>query len=552
MARSSATWRGIVSLLALALILSACGETPSATQGGSTPGATDGGATGDDVIIKAISGDTQTIDPRLNFQPRASEMVANLYDQLVTYETYEGEDGLIYADPTKPKGLLAERWEVSEDGRTWTWYLRQGVKFHSGREMTAEDLKWSFERNAKIQEGGWFDHIVTGLYADDENDIDDAIEIVDDYTVRMHFLRATPFVAQTFANAGVTVYDSELMKEQATEEDPWAAEYLKEHDAGTGPFMLESIEPGVQVVMKRFDDYFLGPAPASSVIFRVVPDASERVTLLESGNIHFAEEIDLNSAVRLADSENVQIQNFASLEQLSLMMSQVEGPTADPKVREAISYAIPYQEIVESVYFGYAGPGGGPLPVGIPLFDDNAPFYAHDLERARAALAESDYADGFETSLQFDSSRGEHEQAAILIQNALADLNIQVNIEQMAPAQFNEAFFAQELPFFLFQFGPWVADPVYHMVLFWEQGSYGNRISYANPDVDGLLAEAKELPDEERMREIFAEIQQLMLEDAPAVWIVQPDLVVAMSNEASGYVARPDQITRFYTISIDG
>ncbi len=214
-------------------------------------------------IIKAIAGDSQSIDPVQNLQPRSAEMVANLYDQLVTYETSEGADGQLYSDVTKPVGLLAESWEVSPDGLVWIWKLRKGVKFHSGREMTAHDAKWTFERDAKVMQPGAFNHRVVRLYdAGNEGRVDSAIKVIDRYTLEMTFEVATPFVPQVFANAGVTVYDSELMLANATPKDPWAAEFLKDHDAGTGPFMLEKIEPGVQVVLKRFDDYFRGPAPA--------------------------------------------------------------------------------------------------------------------------------------------------------------------------------------------------------------------------------------------------------------------------------------------------
>jgi peptide/nickel transport system substrate-binding protein len=500
-------------------------------------------------IIKAIAGDSQTIDPVQNLQPRSAEMVANLYDQLVTYETSEGADGQLYSDVTKPVGLLAESWEVSPDGLVWIWKLRKGVKFHSGREMTAHDAKWTFVRDAKVMQPGAFNHRVVRLYdAGNEGRVDSAIKVIDRYTLEMTFEVATPYVPQVFANAGVTVYDSELMLANATPEDPWAAEFLKDHDAGTGPFMLEKIEPGVQVVLKRFDDYFRDPAPAPRIIYKVVPSAADRAILLQNGEIQFAEELDLNAAKQMADKGTIKLLRFKTNDQLSVMMSPANGPTADPLVRQAISWAMPYDDIANVVFFGFAQPGGGPIPIGSPGYDTDAPFYKTDINKAKAAMAASTHPDGFDIVLSIDGSRATWEQTALLVQGALAPLKINVTIDKLAPANFNEQFFGGKLPFFVWQGNSWVDEPTYHFLLWWEPGSYGNKIGYENPKVLAELAAAKTSTDEAARAKSFAEVQKLMLEDAPAAWLAQPDLVIATTQAIKGYIARPDQITRFYTI----
>ena len=244
-------------------------------------------------IVRALSGDVSSFDPKRNFEARASEFVANLYDQLTTFHLDANADGVLIADSTRPQGLLTESWDFNEDCTSVIFTLRQGVKFHhSGNEMTAEDVKWSFQRNAYLDKGGWFDHTVIGLYnSGEESDIDDAITVLDRYRVRFDFNKPTPFPLHVLSNAGVTVYDSQTLLENATTDDPWAHEYLKTHDAGTGPFYLESTDPGVQLVMARNDDYFLGPAQAERIILRVIPDASQQATLLIAGEIDFAEAV---------------------------------------------------------------------------------------------------------------------------------------------------------------------------------------------------------------------------------------------------------------------
>ena len=281
-------------------------------------------------IVRAISGDVSTIDPRRNFEARASEMVANMYDQLTTFHLERNADGVLVADSTRPQGLLAEGWEFNEDCTSVTFTLRQGVKFHhSGNEMTAADVKWSFRRAAYLDAGGWFDHAVIGLYDfGSEQDIDDAITVIDDYTIRFDFNKPTPFPLHVLSNAGVTVYDSQVLQTKGTNDDPWAHNYLKTNDVGTGPYYLESLEPGVQIVMKRNDDYFLGPAQAERIILRVIPDASQQAQLLVAGDIDFAEAVPVTAIPALRE-DGVKVTTVGGNNQAVMYMNTTRPPFDD-------------------------------------------------------------------------------------------------------------------------------------------------------------------------------------------------------------------------------
>jgi peptide/nickel transport system substrate-binding protein len=480
-------------------------------------------------------------------------MVANMYDQLVTYKIAPNSEGQLVADSTQPVPLLAESWETSPDGLDWTFHLRQNAKFHSGNPVTAQDAKWSFMRGDQIQKDGWFDLQVIGL--DDRKNghsVADAITVVDDHTFTMHVQRPTPYLLQVLSNAGVTIYDSQLMQQNATSDDPWAANFLKDHDAGSGPFMLDSIEPGVQIVMSRFDGYFQGPAPAPQVLFKVIPSAADRSLLLQNGSIHFAEELTLDTVQQLANAPQVQVISLPSTDQLLLMMNTTIGPMADQKVRQAVSYAVPYDQIAQNVYFGYAQAGGGPIPMGMPAFDPGAPFYKTDMDKAKATLAQSGSPNGFTVTLTIDSSRPQWEAASLLVQNALAPLGITVNVDKLAPANFNDQFFTSKLPFFIFQALSWVNDPTYLMQLLWETGSYGNKVNYSDPQMDTLATQAKMTTDDQARAGIDKNLQAVMLQDAPAAWMAQPNFVLAASKSVMGYVQRIDQLNRYYYVSISG
>ena len=512
-------------------------------------------------IVRAISGDVSTIDPRRNFEARASEMVANMYDQLTTFHLEENADGVLVADSTRPQGLLAESWEFNDDCTQVTFTLRQGVKFHhSGNEMTADDVKWSFRRAAYLDSGGWFDHAVIGLYDfGSEGDIDDAITVIDDYTIRFDFNKPTPFPLHVLSNAGVTVYDSEVLQTKGTTDDPWAHNYLKTNDVGTGPYYLETLEPGVQIVLKRNDDYFLGPAQAERIILRVIPDAAQQAALLVAGEIDFAEAVPVTAIPGLRD-QGVKVTTVGGNNQAVMYMNATRPPFDDQNVRQAISYAYPYDDVIEGVYFGAATRGGGPIPSTTPAYDPNASFYSLDLDRARELLAASGYPDGFSADLYIDGTLAFAPELAIVVQASLGQIGIDVNIVRLDSGQFRDNVFAQDeegnrinpMDFFLFYFGSgsWVNEPQYHMELFWEPNAFAMRSNYENPEVTEKLNAAKLLsPAEPERTQLYHDVQALMLADAPAVWLAEPHHIVASSQAVQGFIWRPDQINRYYYVT---
>ena len=512
-------------------------------------------------IVRAISGDVSTIDPRRNFEARASEMVANMYDQLTTFHLIENENGVLVADSTRPQGLLAEGWDFNEDCTSVIFTLRQGVKFHhTGNEMTADDVRWSFLRAAYLDAGGWFDHAVIGLYDfGSESDIEAAITVIDDYHIRFDFNKPTPFPLHVLSNAGVTVYDSEVLIANATDADPWAHDYLKTNDVGTGPFYLEKLEPGVEIVLKRNDDYFLGPAQAERIILRVIPDAAQQASLLTAGEIDFAEAVPVTAIPDLRD-QGVKVTTVGGNNQAVMYMNPTRAPFDDQNVRQAIAYAYPYDDVLDGVYFGAASRGGGPIPSTTPSYNPDAPFYSQDLDKARELLAASGYPDGFHADLYIDGTLAFAPELAIVVQASLAQIGIDVHIVRLDSGQFRDNVFAQDddgnrinpMDFFLFYFGSgsWVNEPQYHMELFWEPNAFAMRSNYENPEVTEKLNDAKFLsPADPARTQLYHDVQALMLADAPAVWLAEPHHTVASSQDVLGFIWRPDQINRYYYVT---
>ena len=468
-------------------------------------------------------------------------------------------DGVLVADSTRPQGLLAESWDFNEDCTSVIFTLRQGVKFHhTGNEMTAEDVRWSFLRAAYLDGGGWFDHAVIGLYDfGSESDIETAITVIDDYHIRFDFNKPTPFPLHVLSNAGVTVYDSEVLMAHATDDDPWAHEYLKTNDVGTGPFYLEKLEPGVEIVLKRNDDYYLGPAQAEQIILRVIPDAAQQAALLTAGEIDFAEAVPVTAIPDLRD-QGVKVTTVGGNNQAVMYMNPTKEPFNDVNFRQAIAYAYPYDDVLEGVYFGAASRGGGPIPSTTPSYNPDAPFYSQDLDKAAELLAASSY-DGRTLDLYIDGTLAFAPELAIVVQASLAQIGVDVNIVRLDSGQFRDNVFAQDgdvrinpMEFFLFYFGSgsWVNEPQYHMELFWEPNAFAMRSNYENPEVTEKLIAAKFLsPADPARTQLYHDVQALMLADAPAVWLAEPHHIVASSQDVQGFIWRPDQINRYYYVT---
>ncbi|MDQ7908891.1 ABC transporter substrate-binding protein [Phytohabitans sp. ZYX-F-186] len=531
--RSKRLLGGAAALAVAAAALAACSSDSGEARG--------------NAIVQAISGDPSTLDPRLSFEKRSAQYVANVYDTLVGFKLTKNDEGLLVADSEAPTGALAETIEVSEDKLTYTFRLHEAT-FHSGNPVTSADVRWSFERAWKLQEGGWFDLKTIGL-----SDPSTQITTPDERTAVMKMTRTTPFTLQMLANPTIAIYDSKLMKENATGDDPWAQDYLADHDAGSGPYKLESFERGVSLTLSRFDQYWGAKPEADKVVMQVVPSASDQVALLKNGDIDIAAELPSASLKELTSADGVTIHASKSNQQVNLMMNNAVGPTADVNVRRAISYAVPYDAIAANVYGGYADGPSGPIPTGMPGFDEDAALYKEDLDAAKRALAASDHAGAFSIPLTYDNSVTGYEEIAIAVQQALGKIGITVETKPVTTAQMNEAFFSGKTELFIFSALSWVNNPSYHLDLYWATGSYGNKISYTNTQVDSVKEKAFQQPvGSEPFKAEVAEIQKLMLQDAPAAWLGQVNWTLGTTDRIVSYEVRTDQIIRFGTMDLAG
>lgn len=386
----SALWVPVV----LGLVIAGCGSSEESNGGGKPQ-------RGGHIKIARIE-DSQSFDKTNVFQNESIWLTQQIMESLYTV----GEDGKTL------KPWLATSYKKSADGKTYTFKLRQGVKFSNGQPMTSEDVKFSID-DARAQEKGWgyLDAAIKRIEAPDPS------------TVVFHLKYPwAPFLADIalFAN-GIIPKDFAGEKRE---------EFYK-HPIGTGPFMWDSREVGRSVTFKRNPHYWQKGKPyLDRVTWTFVTDENTRELQLRGGQIHIDEFPPFNAIKKLANTPGVEMALFPSTRTDYLNMNQNYKPLADVHVRRAISYAIDREAIVKSVLFGNGKPANSFLPPQVPFYDPQAPGIQYDMAKAKAEMAQSEYPNGFKVELLVGSGAQVENAIGQILQQSLKELGIQVTFKQ--------------------------------------------------------------------------------------------------------------------------
>ena len=278
------------------------------------------------------------------------EVSWNCYDRLITHEMKTGPNGQPYYDKDKFKGELAEDMNVGD--MSVTFKLKKSATFQDGTPVTAKDVKWSLDRAVTV---GGFPTFQMGAGSLSKPE---QFVVVDDHTFRVDFIRKDRLTIPDLAVVVPAIYNSELVKKNATEKDPWGMEYTKQNTAGSGAYRVVSWNAGSEVILERNDKWIGGPLPkVKRVVWRMVPSAGNRRALLERGDADISYELPNKDFVELKDAGKLNIISTPFSNGIQYLGMNVKNPPFDNlKVRQAVAYAIPYQKIIEAVLFGLSKP----------------------------------------------------------------------------------------------------------------------------------------------------------------------------------------------------
>ncbi len=489
-----------------------------------------------DTVTVAIGQTINSLDLHRKGTNRPSYQIAvNCYDRLLSFGTKKLPDGSLSYDYSVLKPDLAESWETAKDGKSITFKLRKNAVFSDGSPVTADDVKWSLDRAVSL--GGFpAVQMKAGSLVKPEQFV-----VVDKHTFKINLIRPSKLTLPDLAVPVPFIINSKVAKKHATKKDPWATEYLHKNTAGSGAYKISRWQPGQLFVYDRNEKWTSGPKPAvKRVIVREVPSLSTRRALIERKSVDLSFGIPDKDTSEL--EENTKLKVTATPIENCLYVVGVNlkfEPFKDKKVRQAIAYSIPYNEIFIAGAYGngvkmWGAESKTPSDIKWPQ-----PFpYDTNIEKAKELLAQTAYKDGFEVPLSINQNLASWmEPTALLIQEGLAKVGIKATIEKIPGANWRTAALVEKrLPLHLENFGGWLNYPDYYFFWAYLKGHLFNSSNYDNPEVAKLVGETLHMEtDNPEYAPKVKRLIEIAFDDVPRIPLWQPMLSSAMNPELEGY-----------------
>ena len=478
------------------------------TEAGTLPtNPVDGGT-----IRVGVSQDIDSLDPHLASSAGTREVLFNIYEGLVRPNRY-GE--LV--------GAIAREVQISEDSLVYTFTLREGVMFHDGSTVTAEDVKYSIERLADTSEGP---PLVSAFSIIEE------VNIVDEGIVEIVLNEPNPIFLPQLTVAII----------------PAGAEDLATNPIGTGPFKFHSRTPGERITLQRFDGYWGERAHLDYVELRVMADPDMTITYLNGGSIDMALRLTTVQIAQLNDDFYVET-GTVNLAQ-GLYLNHAAYPLNNLLVRQALNYAVNQEEIMEFVGEGQGVRIGTCMLPGLRAYFDSSfgDYYQHDVERARDLLAEAGYPDGFDLEIVISGGSPIHVDAGQVIVEQLRGAGINATIRLVEWSAWLEEVHGNR-DYMATVIGVDATTVSARAMLGrWYSEAPGNFINFNNEEYDRIFDQAILTVDQEERDALFHRLQEILVEQAANVYIQDPVHLVAIRNGFAGYVFYPIYVQNFATM----
>jgi len=514
-------YRIITVLLLMTFVFSACG--PAATAEPAMPA--DEGSSASGTIVIAMGAAPVSLDPADHRSRESETVIRNMFDGLVTRDTSSG----VHMQ-------LAESMDWADE-QTLNIKLREGVKFHDGTEMTADDVVFTFERiineNA-IEYPEPHTSPRKGLIAPLES-----IEKTGDYSVTMHFSGPWPPAMQLLVHQQIV--PKAYIEEVGTE--GFIAKPI-----GTGPFKFVSAQPGFEeVILERFADYYggspdltpVGPACVNQVVFRVIPEASTRVSALLANEVNIITNVPQDLIPSLSSNENVQVKTAGGTQPKWLELNVNMAPFDDVNVRKALNYAVDKDLIIQQIYGGRAVALPGPLSPYNNFVNKSLSPYPYDTAMATDLLKQAGWedtdGDGILDKFTIDTLE-DWRPLAEAVADMYRAIGIDANVRFWEYSVIKDQLMAGERQGYLDDWGDSAFDPVGHFEAKWHgfvadtPYGRGNFSTYDNSRVNELIEQGETTGDTATRQALYDEAQQIVYDEAPAVFLILPEEVEAASS----------------------
>lgn len=511
------TRRGYV-LCAIVAVTAACGG--GGQQEGATPGLRDR-------LIFAAAADATTLDPHNTTDTESDQVIHMLFETLIGFD-----------DEMKIVPRLAERWGVADDGVTWTFHLRPGIRFHDGTAFDAEAVRANFARVLDPSAA----HKRLSLFT-----MIDRVEVVDPLTVRIVTKYEFGAFEPTMAHVSAAIVSPAVAAETGARFGTVA-----EAVSGTGPYRIVSWKKDQEIVLERFDGYWAEPGKTAQIVYRPIPEAAARVLALETGDVDVISRVPAPDIPRLERAPGIRVHKVQGVGAQQFRFNLAKKPFDDRRVRQAISYAINRRAIVDNLVSSFARPSTSALT---PIMRGYAPLgeIPYDPERARQLLREAGYPKGFTTRIATTPRYPMGVELAEAVAADLKKVGIDARIEVFdwgTMVQFWAGLPPEKNPQEIFIMGAgastadadWGLRPIFRSAAT-NENNYGY---YSNPEFDRVIEAAMRETDAAERQRLYRRAQEIVyLEDPGAVWLFDTLYVVAAREAVSGIRPSPLGVVTF-------
>lgn len=454
-----------------------------------------------DTIVFAQSADATSLDPHAIVNMRSFDVYCNMFEGLVALDE---NNEIIPA--------LAESWETIDD-KAMRFHLRKDVKFHDGSTVTAEDVKFSFERMINSS--------IVSTYVS----FLESVEIEDENTVVLHC--SEPYSQMLIT---LTIPCCAIVPKAIVEQDETA---FGKNPVGTGPYKLVEWKEAEEITLTAFDGYWGEPAKTKNLMMRVIPEGAQRTIMLETGEVDVAYDILANDAARIEEDDKLNLlhevgQKFAVV----YFKANSKGPIGNAKVREAIQYAVNKEELMQAIISGYGRAGQLYATPNTFGYDDSKDKYEYNVEKAKSMLADAGYPSGFNLAI-YTTEEQTYVETAQILQAQLQEVGINATITTLEQNTLNQKVYDGEEIEMRVNFYNNLAGDMDFVMSKLVTSAYGQ--TYFNDQVDKLLLKARAEFDDTARKKVYGEFLDLMAQDMPWMTLYYEENRVGASKSVQDF-----------------
>lgn len=510
--------RLLAAVLTAALLLTACssGKQAATSQPEAKSEAPKG--TPKDTLVIAMPADIDTMDPAVTMTNATWKVTYPAYDRLVKYK----------GASTEVEASLATAWETSADGKVWTFKLRKDAKFQDGSPVDAKAVKFTFDRLLKVNKGP----------AENFPTLD-KVEVVDDNTVKF-ILKAqfAPFLS-TLAHNGASIINPKVMEKEKNGD--LAQAFLAENAAGSGPYKVVEWQKGQYVKLEANPNWWGGQPKLRTILAKVVKESAAQRLQVEKGDVDIAEGLLVDQYKELAKVPDVAIGEYPSLTVDYVYINNEKPALKDPRVRQALSYAVDYKGIIDGIQGGHATQMRGPVPQGLWGYVPDLLQYSKDTNKAKDLLKQAGASD-LKLKILVSDAKSYWEQEALAIQASFQEAGVKAEIEKLANATARQKIDKGDFDLAFGVWSPDFADPFMFMNFWFDSKKFGlpgNRSRYKSDAIDKLLADAIATSDQAVRIKLYGDAQKQIIQEAPYIFLYQFNYMLALRKNIKGFVYNP-------------